>query len=255
MIQQFFSTRRVAQHVKVAALTAALVYATGLNSAESVSLQGLDPNEGVRESGARLMSLPMGLNALEELTESTDTILVGVHGYGSRGYEWVYPLQTIDNESTSTFFFRWDFTQCPENSADAFVEGLETILKEHPNVSRIITVGHSYGGVFITSLVNEWPFDVASDFHAVAAPLAGMSRLTGSCEQFLPTKILSHIRLFQWRTQHELDGAFQDLEIDPQVVDIEGSLAVTLPDTYRDRRLGHNWSISWVAEKIAAEKR
>ena len=59
--------------------------------------------------------------------------------------------------------------------------------------------------------------------------------------------------LFEWRTQHELDNAFNRLPEDPQVVDLPDSVVIRLPAKYNDRRLGHNWSISWVAEKLKDE--
>lgn len=225
------------------------------NAEDAVRLYDLDPDDGVRDSGALLMNLPFGLHALEDVTDETHTLVIGIHGFGSRGYEWVYPLQTIDDESSRTFFLRWDFTKCPEASSASFTSDLKAILDQNDNITRVIIAGHSYGGVFVASLVDDWPFKLKTDFHAIAAPLAGMERITGQCEPFLPKRILAHMRFFQWRTRHELDGAFNSMEIDPQVVEIEGSLAVTLPETYRERRLGHNWSISWVAEKIAAERK
>ena len=222
---------------------------------ENVRLYDLDPNDGVRESGMRLMDLPHGLHALEETTNQIDTLVIGIHGFGSRGYEWVYPLQTMDDESSSTFFLRWNFNECPEASTELLLENLKAILDQHSNISRIIIAGHSYGGVFVSSLVDDWPFKINTDFHVIASPLAGIQRLTEQCKPFLPNRLFAHTRFFQWRTRHELDGAFKDLETDPQIVDVEGSLVVTLPETYRERRLGHNWAISWVAEKIAAERK
>jgi hypothetical protein len=55
--------------------------------------------------------------------------------------------------------------------------------------------------------------------------------------------------LFEWRTQHQLDNAFKDLPEDPQQINIQGSQVTILPDTYKGNRLGHNWSISWVADE------
>ena len=55
--------------------------------------------------------------------------------------------------------------------------------------------------------------------------------------------------LFEWRTQHQLDSAFKDLLEDPLQINIKGSLTTVLPETYKGNRLGHNWSISWVADE------
>ena len=58
------------------------------------------------------------------------------------------------------------------------------------------------------------------------------------------------VNFFQWRTIKELDGAFNSLDHDPQIIDVQGSYVTRLPKVYNGRRLGHNWSLSWVAEEI-----
>ena len=67
----------------------------------SLDLYELDPDENYLESGASLMELDVGLHNLEE-GSSGKTILVGVHGGDSRGFEWIYPLQTLDNQDVQT---------------------------------------------------------------------------------------------------------------------------------------------------------
>jgi hypothetical protein len=63
-------------------------------------------------------------------------------------------------------------------------------------------------------------------------------------------KIKTNSTLFEWRTQQHLDGEFRHLPKNPQNIEISESVVTILPDTYKGNRLGHNWSISWVAEKI-----
>ncbi len=55
--------------------------------------------------------------------------------------------------------------------------------------------------------------------------------------------------LYEWRTQFQLDNVFKNLNEDPQRIELNGSLVTTLPYTYKGNRLGHNWSISWVADE------
>ena len=59
------------------------------------------------------------------------------------------------------------------------------------------------------------------------------------------------INLYEWRTIKELDGAFREFEFDPQNVEIKGSQVTRLPETYKGNKLGHNWSVSWVADEIS----
>ena len=69
----------------------------------------------------------------------------------------------------------------------------------------------------------------------------------------VPPSLPENVTYHEWRTIQALDGAFKDMPTDPQIVDIEGSRVTRLPETYRGRRLGHNWSISWVADEIAQQ--
>lgn len=238
------------------ALAFATTFYAGVCFAESsVVLTDLDPNEGVMESGSKLMALPLGLHRLELDTDSSSHILVGVHGFGSRGYEWVYPLQTIDDEESIAMFFRWDFNKCPHKSAKLLADALEKLFGEQEDYDKITIVGHSMGGVLVATMVEQWKLKIPADFHVIAAPLGGVNRLVKECGAILPKQIPPSVRLFQWRTQHQLDGAYKELEVDPQVVSLEGSLAITLPETYRERRLGHNWSVSYVADRIASTRK
>ena len=47
--------------------------------------------------------------------------------------------------------------------------------------------------------------------------------------------------------------SFQDINYDPQNVEIIGSNITRLPEKYKNNKLGHNWSISWVADNFKKE--
>ena len=95
--------------------------------------------------------------------------------------------------------------------------------------------------------IAHWEQEVPTQIHTVAAPLAGRG---SGCANTLPRLLPSNIEVTQWRTIQALDNAFKDWPTDPQIAEIPGSLVARLPETYRGRRLGHNWSISWVADNI-----
>ena len=59
--------------------------------------------------------------------------------------------------------------------------------------------------------------------------------------------------MYEWRTIKNLDGAFKNLKEDPQNVEIFGSIVTRLPETCKKNKLGHNWSISWVVDKLNSE--
>ena len=86
--------------------------------------------------------------------------------------------------------------------------------------------------------------------HVVASPLLGTSMLNSICGYEPINKISNNTALFEWRTQHQLDNAYKNLSEDPQEINIQGSQVTILPDTYKGNRLGHNWSISWVADEV-----
>ncbi len=244
--------RKPVEYLVAALLTAIALVLVASCSAEELPypwLSDLNASDA-KASGRRLMSLDEGLHLLEQPDDMTQAILVGVHGHGSEGYEWVYPLKTLDTEQTATYFFRWDYNACPGPSADALLRAVGGELEKLPDVQRVRIVGHSYGGVLVSHLVSDWQSATPVEIHTVAAPLAGMGGMGQRCGYAPPERIAGGVTFQQWRTQHHLDGAFKGLDTDPQIVEIAGSKSTELPDTYRTHRLGHNWSISWVADEI-----
>ena len=224
------------------------VFLVGCNPAEGNHpwLSELDAGAEVIHSGARLVALPEGLHALEQTTDATE-MLIAVHGYDSRGYEWVYPLKTLDTPSISTWFFRWNYQRCPQPAAKQLREAIRAVLG--PQIQTIHLIGHSYGGVLLADVLADWSMDVPLQIHIIASPLAGMSS-SNKCAYAPPASIARNISVFEWRTRHKLDGAFKGLAVDPQVIALPGSTVTRLPEEYNGNRLGHNRSLSWVADRI-----
>ncbi|MCH2567577.1 MAG: hypothetical protein MKZ98_03325, partial [Pseudomonadales bacterium] len=119
-----------------------------------------------------------------------------------------------------------------------------------PELTSVRIIGHSYGGVLATSLVDNWSLDIPVEIHAIAAALA---RAEGEnpCPYKPPSTIASNVTFPEWRPLHHRDGIYKDYPVDPQIIELEGSHVTRLPETYNGRRLGHNWSISWVADEIS----
>ena len=217
-------------------------------------LPTLDFKTDYEESGQRLMALDFGLKPLETSNSNEHVLLIGVHGGNSNGYEWIYPLKTIDNESTLTYFYRWDDGVCSSPSAKSLSDNIAILLKENPQLEQILLIGHSYGGMLVSSFAENWIQPLPIEVHTVAAPLAGIKVLNTKCHYQPPTFIAENVTFYEWRTQKKLDGVFNNLESDPQVIDLKGSEVTLLPDTYKGRRLGHNWSISFVADELQQKK-
>ena len=209
----------------------------------SLNLYELSPNEEYLSSGEKLMRLSFGLHDLES-NQSGKEILIGIHGSDSRGFEWIYPLQTIDNEYTKTYFFRWDTTKCPQRSIPILMKQ----ILDMEDIQKITIIGHSYGGILSSLLLNEIQ-TIEANIHVIAAPLAS-SDLEKYCEYIHPTTKNNNVSYYQWRTIKELDNAFNSFDYDPQIIDFIESDVVRLPRQYKGKRLGHLWSISWVADNI-----
>ena len=220
------------------------------SESEEVSLKEFKITGDVFDSGKRLMSLPYGLHTLEENNTMEKTLIIGVHGSNSRGYEWIYPLSSLDNSDKLVAFFRWDDSSCPGPGIESLSQNLSDLLVEKPNIKKIILLGHSYGGILVTSFMQNWKGKLPLEIHSIAAPLKGMGPVSSMCGYEPPRATQGNTSLHQWRTIKELDGAFKDLDYDPQETMILNSKITRLPETYKGNKLGHNWSISWVADEL-----
>ena len=209
----------------------------------SYNLYELDPNKEYLKSGQKLMDLDFGLHDLE-VNSTGKEILISIHGRDSRGFEWIYPLQTIDNENIKTYFFRWDTTKCPQKTIPILMKEISAMK----DIEKITILGHSYGGILSSLLLNEIEA-IETEIHVIAAPLAS-NDLKKYCGYTHPTSKNNNISYHQWRTVKKLDYAFSSFDYDPQLIDFIESSVVRLPRQYRGKRLGHLWSISWVADNI-----
>ena len=213
--------------------------------------------DDVLKSGRDLMSLEYGLHYLEDKSDSQNTLFIGVHGSDSQGYEWIYPLITIDNSNNLTSFFRYNDNICPDRAYINMSNEIISVLDSNKNIQHVVLMGHSYGAMIVALFADKWINETPLTIHAVAGPLTGpistsfkSSLFRNICEYSLPKKLKDNVNFYQWRTIKELDGAFNSLDYDPQIIDVQGSNVIRLPGFYNGRRLGHNWSLSWVAEEI-----
>ena len=214
------------------------------------SLKNFYAQDDVFKSGSSLIKLPYGLHDLEDITQDQSTLIVGVHGSNSRGYEWIYPLTALDKRDNLITFFRWNDSNCHGASVSFLMELIKNKLTEYSSLQRVVLYGHSYGGILVAAFLEEWDLEAPLFVNTIAAPLKGIGRISEVCEYEPPISVETGKTLHQWRTIKNLDGAFKDLDYDPQNVEITGSEVTRLPETYKGNKLGHNWSISWVADQI-----
>ena len=237
------------KHIFYTPVLTFFLIACGNASQPPIQLNDLSAEISVKTLGEKLIDLPYGLNDLETSADESQEIFIAVHGGSSEGYEWIHPIRTIDTKQKHMYFYRWPDNGCFQSSAEELVNEIYNLLNQNNSFKKVILMGHSYGGILVTDVLKHWNAATPLEVHVVASPLLGTTMLKSICG-YEPIKIIpNNSSLFEWRTQHQLDSAFKDLSVDPQQINIKGSLVTVLPDIYKGNRLGHNWSISWVADK------
>jgi len=228
-----------------------LLYAQDFNQ---LPLSKLSDAESVFAAGKILMEQPMGWTEITAPKSSEDTLWIVVHGYGSKGYEWVTAIKDFRATGDPVFIYRYDWNRCPGSIADSLSADLRKLLGTLPSQPKhILVFGHSYGALITAMLDSRVSKGILIEFHAIAGPLAGLKGFKDECspDQSWIQKITENEtgpRIHQWRTVQSEDGAYRDAETNPEDVDIPGSVVTQLPKTMDGHRLGHNWSVQWVAE-------
>lgn len=205
----------------------------------------------VRKNGNRLMKLGKGLHLLDHDITPTNEVLIAIHGFAARGFEWVYPLQVMDNENVDTYFFRWGWGRRTELAESLFLSELSELREQRgEEFTNVQIVAHSCGGVVAISVVENLPKELEFDIHIVASPLGGLGAFT-VCDPDLPKELPPNVSITQWKTVQHLDSVFLYFPGDPQETGLDFITEIDLPELYRGKRLGHVRSLSWVADKVA----
>ena len=202
------------------------------------------------ESGLVLVQLKNGLHFLEEEQAVQKELVIAIHGGGTLGYEWVYPLNQLNSERTRVAFFRWNpiSATCAHDELRYLKSFLDNASSQY---EKITILGHSLGGILLARLIADLEINKPVEAHIIASPLKGIEPTNSLCDYQPPMKVSNNVVLYEWRTQKNLDGIFMALPYDPQIVEIENSNVTRLPEKYKENKLGHNWSISWVVDEIS----
>ncbi|MXZ56156.1 MAG: hypothetical protein F4077_07570 [Gammaproteobacteria bacterium] len=238
-------------------LVFALLFSTGqLFSDTLVNLHDLVvPTEKLEDSHSELMELPLGLHRIEPPSATVNRLLIAIHDANTDGFEWTLPLQTMDDEATDTFFIRWDPSECPNPSDEEARQDLSSLLKSNESIKQVTIVGHGMGGVYLSQFARNWKSLIRLDGHVVAAPLKGTVGvfIENECGDILPKRLPPTIRFFQWRIDPLQHSLFKEMSEDPQVVDLDGSLVISLPEAMDDNPLDSAKALEIVASRIQAE--
>ncbi len=227
----------------------------------SFDIQIFGEGTEITTAGQFLMEQPVGVIELRNGEQSNDSVLVmAVHGYDSRGYEWITGLKNLAYHYGSVFFYRYDWEQCPDQIATSLATALKKIEKGG-QYKKLVIFGHSYGGMVVTFAASELG-KLKADIHIIAAPLSGFPKLLDDCnnlsydsgDKLIYPEWNKSARLIQHKTVHAQDGAFRDLASDPQEVDLPFYQTYELPPTMDGHRLGHNWSVTWVLDKHVGKR-
>ncbi len=221
----------------------------------------LPADEFVKESGKVLINQQYGFTEIiADSAKINDTLIIAVHGYDSRGYEWITSIISLAEKYNNTYFYRYNWEQCPKNVGKSLANSIDSLLIVRPNYNTIKIFGHSYGGLVVTFAGASLNNQIKTEIHTIAAPLAGYPRILNKCDLKFndDNKIVypnwdSNITHWQWRTQKNQDGAFRDLDFDPQDINFDNGKVIVLPETMNGQRLGHNWSITWVIDNYLSE--
>jgi len=218
----------------------------------------LPTGDVVKESGKKLINQTFGFTKIiSDSAKIDDTLIIAVHGYDSRGYEWVTSLNKLAENYNNTYFYRYDWDICPDSVSRNLADSLAILIRSNPHINDVIIFGHSYGGLVVTYLASNLDVEIPIEIHTIAAPLAGYPRIMDNCDlRYSDINKLDYpiwdanIAHYQWRTQKHQDGAFREIEFDPQNINLNNSKITLLPETMNGERLGHNWSVTWVIDNF-----
>ena len=208
--------------------------------------------------GEDLVAMPFGMQLLEANNAKANELIIGIHGGNSEGYEWIYPLWQLNQEFNQVFFYRWNDKRCANANNAELVNQIDSLLDNYPDVKKIKILSHSYGGThllysldLIDQRIANKNQDLKIEIHFIASLLSPPLLLRLGCQFKTDFKDDYSMDIYNWKTIQEIDGAFRNYRKDPQEVSISSAAQTRLPEIYNGRKLGHNWSISWVADQIS----
>ena len=87
--------------------------------------------------GEDLVAMPFGMQLLEANNADADELVIGIHGGNSEGYEWIYPLWQLNQDSNQVFFYRWNDKRCANANNANLVNHIDSLLDNYPYVEKI----------------------------------------------------------------------------------------------------------------------
>ena len=137
---KIFKLDQAARSIK--RLTAILFLFTVTFQNEKLFSQVIDVNalhlgDRIFSSGRYLIDHENGLHLIDAGQKQNDTIFVAVHGFRSQGYEWIYALKKMTATNNRTYFYRWDWTRCPDQASSNLYNELKDLLILEPQIKHV----------------------------------------------------------------------------------------------------------------------
>ncbi|MAQ72470.1 MAG: hypothetical protein CMG20_02755 [Candidatus Marinimicrobia bacterium] len=207
--------------------------------------------------------IPNGMNIIHE--NNRTKALVGIHGFYPVYWvqihnEWVQPFNFLIKEDMKTFFYKYDWNDCPSKVAQEFSVELQNLIEEYPDVDDWQIVGHSMGGSVVMFTNQSFLYNEKITFNTVATPVyyerekvpffvrAYESIFNKRCSENINSLDSEFENGFtnkhvQWRNIKEFDSQFKKYDFDPYDNTIKDSIVFQFPDSLDGERVGHTSSL------------
>ena len=210
-----------------------------------------------------LKKIPDGMSSIHESGNKLG--IIAIHGFYPAywigiHHEWVKPFNYLIENDINTFFYKYDWNDCPSNVAMDFNKQLKDLIVNNPEIEKWQIVGHSMGGtVVLFSILNaELNEDITYNIVATAlhmdinkVPMATRVSIEKRFKK-CPDNLNSFDdafedgfknKLVQWRNIKEFDSQFKKYDFDPYEKDIKNSMIIQFPDSLNGERVGHTSSL------------
>ena len=207
--------------------------------------------------------IPNGMNIIHE--NNRTKALVVIHGFYpvywvQIHHEWVQPFNFLIKEDMKTFFYKYDWNDCPSKVAQEFSVELQNLIEEYPDVDDWQIVGHSMGGSVVMFTNQSFLYNEKITFNTVATPVyyerekvpffvrAYESIFNKRCSENINSLDNEFENGFtnkhvQWRNIKEFDSQFKKYDFDPYDNTIKDSIVFQFPDSLDGERVGHTSSL------------
>jgi len=210
-----------------------------------------------------LKKIPDGMNVVHN--GEGNTAIVALHGFYpvywiEIHHEWVQPFNYLVKKNINTFFYKYNWNECPSNVSRDFEKELQLLILQYPEIDNWQIVGHSMGGSVVMFTNQSFPFNEEITFNTVATPVnyerdktpfyirLYESIFNKNCSENINSLNYEFQNGFtnkhvQWRNLKEFDSQFKNYDFDPYYGEIKNSIVFQFPDSLNGERVGHTSSL------------